>query len=138
MSSHQKQHNLENSGETSLKDKCKCQSRIIYPAKKYISSQMWNIFQNAKAAQMKSWDDLEINREIILEYPRGPKVIRRVFVRKRKAVEWKCQTDALWESLDQILLNWTCTMTRVCQPIEHGKDKEIDHSLELPKEAQAC
>lgn len=82
MSSHQKQSNLENRGETSLKDKCKCQSRIIYPAKKYISSQMWNVFQSAKAVKMKPWDDLEIHREIILDYPRGPKVIKRVFISK--------------------------------------------------------
>lgn len=53
MSSHQKQSNLENSGETSSKDKCKCRSRFIYPAKKYISSQMWNAFQSAKAVQVK-------------------------------------------------------------------------------------
>lgn len=95
MSSHQKQSNLQNSGETSLKDKCKCRSRIIYPAKKYISSQMWNVFQSAKAVQVEPWDDLEIHREIILDYPRGPKVIKRVFISKRKAVEWKCQTDAV-------------------------------------------
>lgn len=58
MTSQQKQSNLEDSGETSLKDRNKCQSIIIYSAK--------NMFHKSET---KAFSEMQQLKEFITSIP---------------------------------------------------------------------
>lgn len=66
----------------------------------------------------------------------GPIVITKFLVSKRGKQKSKCQTDAVWERVDQLWLNWKATtIPRICQLLEYGKSKETD-SAESQEETQ--